>query len=204
MLTTKLACRSCGTDQEFGLPDGVTPPPSFLCKDCTAGRSMTDGQNVADVKQTKLAKTVHREGRGDNVVESEPGESAIGRWNRLNPEWRRVYRQLHRAGYRRPKRAKGHPPPSEVVAAWYEQVAEFNWQCADCNASLTRETVFCSHPDSGRFRLEDCMPVCRRCSKARAAQVRWHREKNRHDARENPLSSSEGKEIERCTPTQQS
>src|ERR1700675_2617360 len=115
MLTTKLACRSCGTDQEFGLPDGVTAPPNFLCKDCTAGRSMRNVQNVADVKTTELASRVYREGRGENVVPSEPEESAIGRWNRLNPEWRRVYRQLHRAGYRRPKRAKDHPP-SVIVA----------------------------------------------------------------------------------------
>jgi hypothetical protein len=202
MSLVKLVCRGqgCGKKQSFPVADGVTPSPNFLCRDCTAGRSMTDGRNVADLNKTELASRVYREGRGENVVPSEPGESAIGRWNRLNPEWRRVYRQLHRAGYRRPKRAKDHPPPSVIVALWHQQVARFDWKCADCNAELTPETVHCSHPESG-FRLEDCVPVCRRCSRVRAAQVRWHREKNRQDARENLLSISEGKEIAFQSPT---
>jgi hypothetical protein len=211
-----LKCRGCGRDREITIPDGVTRPQNFLCRDCTAGRSMTDGRSVADVQNTELAGRVLREGRADNVVESEPGESAIERWRRLNPEWHRVYRQLHRAGYRRPKRTD-HPPASVMIAQWYEQVARFDWRCSECRAELTREMVCCSRsdcqrsfhssavrtietstpPESGRtFRLEDCVPLCPRCAKRRAANARW--KNNRPDAEGNDLFIGEGKE---CTAT---
>jgi hypothetical protein len=200
-MLVRLACRGCRTTQSLTIPHGVTPPPNFLCRDCTAGRSMTDGRNVADVKTTELAARVLREGRADNVVESEE-ESAIDRWKRLNPEWRRVYRQLHRAGYRRPKRTD-HPPSSAIIALWYDQVAHFDWRCSECRAELTRETVCCSRSDSGRsFRLEDCVPLCLRCAKCHAANVRW--KENRPDAEEYDLYVSEGEKIERCTPIPQS
>jgi hypothetical protein len=192
-----LHCRECNKPQEIAMPGDVTPPLNFLCKDCSAGRSMTDGLTVADVKTTALASRVYREGRAENVVPSEPGESAIERWNRLNPIWRRVYRQLHRAGYRRPKRAKGHPP-SEMIAQWYEQVARFDWRCADCHTELTRETVHCWRSDSGQsFRVEDCVPLCQRCVKRRAANIRW--KNNRPHAEDNRTYINEG--MSECTAT---
>jgi hypothetical protein len=65
-----LRCRECNKPKEIAIPGDVTPPKDFLCRDCSAGRSMTDGRNVAE--QTNLAKTVYR--RGDAPVENRNAE----------------------------------------------------------------------------------------------------------------------------------
>jgi hypothetical protein len=184
-------CRDCGTSKEFNLPDDALPPPSFLCSGCSAGKSMTDGRTAEDVKQTALAKRVHREGRGVNVIPDEPGQSPVARWHKRNPVWRKVYRQLHRAGYRR--RPDEQTTPADVVAAWFARVAGFDWQCADCDVAVIEETVHCLRSVSGHpFRLNDCLPLCRSCTKRRAAETRWDREKTRQHAADNPSIHIEG------------
>jgi hypothetical protein len=191
-----LVCR-CGNavDRVIALPADVAPPTSFVCSNCTAGISMTDGRSETDLKTTELARRVHREGRSTSVIPGDQEESAMDRWRRRNPVWGRVYRQLHRAGYRRPKQIKHHPPPEDVMTEWFRRVVEFGWTCADCKGALTQETVHCWRESPGighAFQLDECLPLCQICTKRRAARIRWSRENTGHDAAENDSLIHEG------------
>jgi hypothetical protein len=167
----QLTCRGCGANQEFNLSDGTVPPPNFLCRSCAGSSPESSPKKPNDMEAVRSKD-----------------------WRGKNRTWVRVYKQLHNAGYRRPKRIKNHPPAEDVVAAWLAHIATFNWRCAECDAELTRETVCCWHPENGRFRLEACVPVCVRCAKRRAARIRWSCGQSPHHAEENRSSILEGKE----------
>jgi hypothetical protein len=153
-LIVKLRCLGgCGTDQEFNLPAGVLPPPNYLCRDCSADKSMVD--DVEDIGRTRLARKVEWQ-RAGRIVEYVNGTS--GRQDGYV-----IYvRKKDRASKFR--RRNGF-----TQQAWHARVDELGWRCSFCGRGVTKITVLRWSVD-GSKKLASQVPVCRACQCKKIAQ----------------------------------
>jgi hypothetical protein len=176
---TTLTCRDCRQTVErvLNLEPGVSASSaSYQCSGCAEGKSMLDGQDREHViKNTKLARSALWRKEGGYLEYRYTRKTANSqRWRRQNADWVKLYALLHRAGFR------GDPP--FTLEDWYRRVeTQFSWQCTGCGTPLTRETVVCNWTaplsDGASLALENCVPVCRKCSNRHAAIRRWEQEK---------------------------
>jgi hypothetical protein len=148
--TVSLTCRGCGAGQDFSLPVDVGPPPSFLCRVCTAGKSMLDGVDYSEIGKTRLARKLAWQREADKQREAQRQGS------KSEDDGYDVYLR------KKDRDCKFRRRNGFTLTAWHARVDVLGWRCSFCRCQLTRLTVLRWSTD-GSKRLGSQVPICRPC-----------------------------------------